>query len=241
MGVALVWPLFRRERQKKEDCRERERERERDVCRLVPLIQLMHLSYLIQASLCPHLRPEGSQGGYDVMLLLINLKNTQMVKSADCALSQSTPLTPSFIITSSPTKEPMKQEMSANNVIILDSSNDFSSSPGHGNDNVAARVSQCASEFSLHKACEKPEEKMSLNNPFFKLRSRSTVSLVDEEIKMVNQREEELKKERENLYGKDRQRQTNHMNTLAFGNSGMSVYYGWQSNISTEVLCSARH
>lgn len=181
---------------------------------------------------------------------------SKMVKSADCALSQSTPLTPSFIITSSPTKEPLKQEMSANNVIILDSSNDFSSSPGHGNDNVAARVSQwqsednssnviiletanliirSASEFSLHKACEKPEEKMSLNNPFFKLRSRSTVSLVDEEIKMVNQREEELKKERENLYGKDRQRQTNHMNTLAFGNSGMSVYYGWQSNISTEV------
>lgn len=177
---------------------------------------------------------------------------SRMGKSTDCAPSRSiprsisTPLTPSFIITSSPTKEPLKHEVSANNVIILDPSNDFTSSPRHDKDNVAARsgewrsedcssnliiletsnlIIRSASEFSLNKACEQPQEKMFLNNPFFKLRSRSTISLVDEEIKMVKQREEELKKERANLYGKDRfnteRMLSNHMDTLAFDNSGM--------------------
>ncbi|XP_026218516.1 uncharacterized protein palmdb isoform X2 [Anabas testudineus] len=176
---------------------------------------------------------------------------SRMGKSTDCAPSRSmprsisTPLTPSFIITSSPTKEPLKREVTANNVIILDPSNDsnFTSSPRHGKDNAAARsgewrsedsgsnviiletsnlIIRSASEFSLNKACEPPQEKMFLNNPFFKLRSRSTISLVDEEIKMVKQREEEMKKERANLYGKDRfntERTSNHMDTLAFDNS----------------------
>nr|XP_046227496.1 uncharacterized protein palmdb isoform X2 [Scatophagus argus] len=175
---------------------------------------------------------------------------SRMGKSTDCAPSRSmprsisTPLTPSFIITSSPTKEPLKHELSANNVIVLDPSNDFPSSPRHGKDNVAARsgewhsednsssviiletsnlIIRSASEFSLNKACEQPQEKMFLNNPFFKLRSRSTISLVDEEIKMVKQREEELRKERANLYGKDRHNPdrmlSNHMDTLAFDNS----------------------
>ncbi|XP_051266193.1 cardiomyopathy-associated protein 5 [Dicentrarchus labrax] len=175
---------------------------------------------------------------------------SRMGKSTDCAPSRniprsiSTPLTPSFIITSSPTKEPLKNEVSANNVIILDPSNDFSSSPRHGKDNVAARsgewrsedngsnviiletsnlIIRSASDFSLNKACEQPQEKMFLNNPFFKLRSRSSISLVDEEIKMVKQREEELRKERANLYGKDRfnteRMLSNHMDTLAFDNS----------------------
>ncbi|XP_070783824.1 palmdelphin [Enoplosus armatus] len=175
---------------------------------------------------------------------------SRMGKSTDCAPSRSfprsisTPLTPSFIITSSPTKEPLKHEVSANNVIILDASNDFTSSPRHGKDNVAARsgewrsednssnfiiletsnlIIRSASEFSLNKACEQPQEKMFLNNPFFKLRSRSSISLVDEEIKMVKQREDELRKERANLYGKDRfnteRMLSNHMDTLAFDNS----------------------
>lgn len=177
---------------------------------------------------------------------------SRMDKSTDCApvrgipRSISTPLTPSFIITSSPNKEPPKHDASANNIIILDPSNDFSSSPRHGKDNMATRVGEwhsedsssnviiletsnliirSASEFSLNKASEQPHEKMFLNNPFFKLRSRSTLSLVDEEIKMVKQREEELRKERANLYGKDRfnkeRKLPNHMDTLAFGNSGM--------------------
>ncbi|KAK2859298.1 hypothetical protein Q5P01_003918 [Channa striata] len=175
---------------------------------------------------------------------------SRMGKSTDCAPSRgmprsiSTPLTPSFIITSSPTKEPLKHEVTANNVIILDPTNDFNSSPRHGKDNGAARsgkwrsedsgsnliiletsnlIIRSASEFSLNKSCEQPQEKMFLNNPFFKLRSRSTISLVDEEIKMVKQREEEMRKERANLYGKDRFNTegmlSNHMDTLAFDNS----------------------
>ncbi|KAK2886304.1 palmdelphin isoform X2 [Channa argus] len=175
---------------------------------------------------------------------------SRMGKSTDCAPSRSmprsisTPLTPSFIITSSPTKEPLKHEVTANNVIILDPTNDFNSSPRHGKDNGATHsakwcsedtgsnliiletsnlIIRSASEFSLNKACEQPQEKMFLNNPFFKLRSRSTISLVDEEIKMVKQREEEMRKERANLYGKDRfiteGMLSNHMDTLAFDNS----------------------
>lgn len=163
-------------------------------------------------------------------------KSTDCIPSRGIPRSMSTPLTPSFIITSSPTKEPLKHDMSANNVIILDSSNDFNStsrqsqdewnSDGNGSNVIILDTSnviiRSASEFSLNKACEQPQEKTFLNNPFFKLRSRSTISLVDEEIKMVKQREEELRKERANLYGKDRLL-SNHMDTLSFGNSGMSA------------------
>lgn len=179
---------------------------------------------------------------------------SRMGKSTDCAPSRgiprsiSTPLTPSFIITSSPTKEPLKHEVSANNVIILDPGSDFASNPRQGSDGVDGQsaewrsedngsnliiletsnlIIRSASEFSLNKACEQPQEKMFLNNPFFKLRSRSTMSLVDEEIKMVKQREEELRKERANLYGQDRfdadRMLSNHMDTLAFDSSGTST------------------
>uniref|UniRef100_A0A667X5Y7 Uncharacterized protein n=1 Tax=Myripristis murdjan TaxID=586833 RepID=A0A667X5Y7_9TELE len=141
----------------------------------------------------------------------LNLKGfSKMGKSTDCAPSRSVPrstsapLTPSFIITSSPSKGPLKHEVSANNVIILEPSNDFPSSQRHDTDTVAAQSSECASEFSLNKVCEQPQEKMFLNNPFFKLRSRSQMSLVDEEIKMVKRREEELRQERARMYGKDR-------------------------------------
>ncbi|RVE59157.1 hypothetical protein OJAV_G00201500 [Oryzias javanicus] len=175
---------------------------------------------------------------------------TRMGKSTDCAPSRglprsiSTPLTPSFIITSSPTEEPLKHEMSANNVIILDPTNDTTSSSTLAKDNMSSWpggwksedhssnliiletsnvIIRSASEFSLNKSCEQPEEKMFLNNPFFKLRSRSTISLVDEEIKMVKQREEELRKERANLYGKDgfstENVLTHRMDTLAFDKS----------------------
>ncbi|XP_030612658.1 uncharacterized protein palmdb [Archocentrus centrarchus] len=175
---------------------------------------------------------------------------SRMGKSTDCAPSRtiprsiSTPLTPSFIITSSPTKEPLKHELSANNVIILDPSNDFTSGSRHVEDNMNVQsgewhtedsssnliiletsnlIIRSASEFSLSKACDQPQEKMFLNNPFFKLRSRSTISLVDEEIKMVKQREDELKKERANLYAKGRfnteRVMSSHMENLAFNNS----------------------
>ncbi|XP_059391068.1 palmdelphin-like isoform X1 [Carassius carassius] len=126
--------------------------------------------------------------------------------------------TPSFIITSSPTK---KQDLSANNVIILEPE-PFPPSPRHGKmvssksadwrpedtPNViiletSNLIIRSASEFNLNSVSEETQEKMFLNNPFFKLRSRSTLSLVDEEIKMVKQREEELKRQRATLYSKE--------------------------------------
>lgn len=174
---------------------------------------------------------------------------SRMGKSTDCnpsrsmPRSMSTPLTPPFIITSSPTKESLHHEVSANNVVILDpSSNRLSKdstaaqsgewhSEGHSSNLIILETSnliiRSASDFSLNKAQEPQQEKMFLNNPFFKLRSRSTISLVDEEIKMVNQREEELKKERANLYGQDvwnaERTLSNQMDTLAFKTPGIST------------------
>ncbi|XP_026057217.1 palmdelphin isoform X1 [Carassius auratus] len=129
--------------------------------------------------------------------------------------------TPSFIITSSPTKSAQKQDMAANNVIILEPE-PFPPSPRHGKmvssksadwrsedtPNViiletSNLIVRSASEFNLNSASEETQEKMFLNNPFCKLRSRSTISLVDEEIKMVKQREEELKRQRASVYSKD--------------------------------------
>ncbi|XP_054621473.1 uncharacterized protein palmdb isoform X2 [Dunckerocampus dactyliophorus] len=127
--------------------------------------------------------------------------------------SISAPLTPSFIITSSPTKEPLKA--SPTNIIVLDPSSEVNSSPAcaewcteDSSSNLiiletSNLIIRSASDFSLNKACE-PQEKMFTSNPFFKLRSRSTMSLVDEEIRIVKQREEELRKERAHLYSKGR-------------------------------------
>ncbi|KAM6900486.1 uncharacterized protein FYW49_016994 [Xenentodon cancila] len=178
-----------------------------------------------------------------------SFRKERLVKSADGASSQriprsiSTPSTTSFFVTTSSTKEPLKHNVSPHNVIILHPKNDFTCSPSH-DDNTTTRsgnwcsedsmskliipeasnvIIRSTSEFFLNKACEQPQEKIFLNNPFFKLRSRSTVSLVDEEIKLVRQREEELRKERANLYGKDglnaAKMLSNHMNTLAFDSS----------------------
>ncbi|KAK7881853.1 hypothetical protein WMY93_030262 [Mugilogobius chulae] len=166
---------------------------------------------------------------------------SRMGKSTDCAPSRgmprsiSTPLTPSFIITSSPTKEPIKRDVSAQNVIIVDPASESSQRLGKDLGACSAEwrsedtsssliiletsnlIIRSASEYSLNKVCEQPEEKIFLSNPFFKLRSRSTISLVDEEIKQAKQREEELKKEREEraeLYSKDRFL-SNHKDTLS--------------------------
>uniref|UniRef100_A0A671P8K0 Uncharacterized protein n=1 Tax=Sinocyclocheilus anshuiensis TaxID=1608454 RepID=A0A671P8K0_9TELE len=114
-----------------------------------------------------------------------------------------------------------KQDMAANNVIILEPE-PFPPSPRHGKmvssksadwrpediPNViiletSNLIIRSASEFNLNSASEETPQKMFLNNPFFKLRSRSTISLVDEEIMMVKQREEELRRQRANVYSKD--------------------------------------
>lgn len=63
------------------------------------------------------------------------------------------------------------------------------------------------------------------------------MSLVDEEIKIVKQREDELRKDRANLYGKDRfnneRMLSNHMDTLAFDDSGMTSKYWSQISFGT--------
>ncbi|KAK2854841.1 hypothetical protein Q7C36_006710 [Tachysurus vachellii] len=138
----------------------------------------------------------------------------------DCRLSSSTQM-PSFIITSSPTRS-QKHEMAANNVIILEPES-CHQSPRHSGKLVTSKsadwkseenpsviiletsnlIIRSASELNLNSVSVVHEEKTFLNNPFFKLRSRSSLSLVDEEIKMVKQREEELKRQRASLYTKE--------------------------------------
>ncbi|KAJ3611142.1 hypothetical protein NHX12_021158 [Muraenolepis orangiensis] len=173
---------------------------------------------------------------------------SKMGKSTDCAPSRSlprstsTPLTPSFIITSSPSKGPLSYDLAANNVIILEPGDDFPIGPSQaawdqagewrseeGNNSnliileTSNLIIRSASEFCLSKVCEQPQEKTFLNNPFFKLRSRSSMSLVDEEIRAVKQREDDLQKERASVYGKDRfgtsVMSPNHMDSLTFNNA----------------------
>ncbi|KAL4635096.1 palmdelphin isoform X1 [Arapaima gigas] len=154
--------------------------------------------------------------------------------------------TPSFIITSSPSKAQMHQEVSGNNVIILEP-DAYSSSPTHCTKDPAlsqqmkkanewpseksnviiletpSLIIRSSSEFCLNSVCQDTQESTFLNNPFFKLRSRSTQSLIDEEIKMVRQREEELKKQRESLYSKEKYNadimSPNELDSLAFDKS----------------------
>ncbi|KAA0704679.1 Palmdelphin [Triplophysa tibetana] len=143
--------------------------------------------------------------------------------------------TPSFIITSSPTKGSQKQEA---NIVIFEPEV-FPPSPRHGkmvsSKSADWRSEDCpnviiletpnliirsASELNLNSVSEETQEKMFLGNPFFKLRSRSTISLVDEDIKMVKQREEELKRQRANLYSKDHFLMSpNRLDCLLFNNS----------------------
>ncbi|XP_051985142.1 uncharacterized protein si:ch211-153l6.6 isoform X2 [Xyrauchen texanus] len=134
---------------------------------------------------------------------------------------------PAFSITASSGRGPTYHEMTANNVIILEPDSYPTSprnrgkggllSPGTSNcqewpsdmNNViiletSNLIIRSASEFCLSTACQDTQESTFPNNPFFKLRSHSTQSLVDLEIKMVRQREEELRRQRAQLYVKER-------------------------------------
>ncbi|XP_034038807.1 uncharacterized protein LOC117521587 isoform X2 [Thalassophryne amazonica] len=124
------------------------------------------------------------------------------------------------------------QEVRANNVIILepDSSSAAArtcqlsptfSSPGAtllgGSDTVCSTnvivvetsnlIIRSASEFCLNATplSVGTQECTFSSNPFFKLRSRSSQSLVDQEIQMVRQREEEWRRQREELWRKRRE------------------------------------
>ncbi|XP_077081707.1 uncharacterized protein LOC143735427 isoform X2 [Siphateles boraxobius] len=134
--------------------------------------------------------------------------------------------TPTLSITASSGRNPTYHEMTASNVIILEPDSYPTSprnrgkggllSPGTSSfqewpdmNNViiletSNLIIRSASEFCLSTACQETQESTFQNNPFFKLRSHSTQSLVDQEIKLVKQREEELRRQRAQLYVKER-------------------------------------
>ncbi|XP_052470742.1 uncharacterized protein LOC128027305 isoform X2 [Carassius gibelio] len=135
--------------------------------------------------------------------------------------------TPTLSITASSGRSPTFHEMTANNVIILEpdsypssprsqkkggmlspGTSSFQEWPSDMNNVIILETSnliiRSASEFCLSTACQETQESTFQNNPFFKLRSHSTQSLVDQEIKLVRQREEELRRQRAQLYVKER-------------------------------------
>ncbi|KAK2901116.1 hypothetical protein Q8A67_009231 [Cirrhinus molitorella] len=135
--------------------------------------------------------------------------------------------TPTLSISASSGKNPAYHEMTANNVIILEpdsyptsprnrgkggmlspGTSSFHEWPSDMNNVIILETSnliiRSASEFCLSTACQETQESTFQNNPFFKLRSHSTQSLVDQEIKLVKQREEELRRQRAQLYVKER-------------------------------------
>ncbi|KAG1969362.1 uncharacterized protein si:ch211-153l6.6 isoform X3 [Pimephales promelas] len=134
--------------------------------------------------------------------------------------------TPTLSVTASSGRNPTYHEMTASNVIILEPDSYPTSprnrgkggllSPGTSSfqewpdmNNViiletSNLIIRSASEFCLSTACQETQESTFQNNPFFKLRSHSTQSLVDQEIKLVKQREEELRRQRAQLYVKER-------------------------------------
>ncbi|XP_042627812.1 uncharacterized protein si:ch211-153l6.6 isoform X2 [Cyprinus carpio] len=147
----------------------------------------------------------------------------------DRCRSQSSPSarTPTLSITASSGRSPTYHEMTANNVIILEPDSypssprnqrkggmlspgmsSFQEWPSDMNNVIILETSnliiRSASEFCLSTVCQETQESTFQNNPFFKLRSHSTQSLVDQEIKLVRQREEELRRQRAQLYAKER-------------------------------------
>ncbi|KAB5550574.1 hypothetical protein PHYPO_G00055260 [Pangasianodon hypophthalmus] len=138
----------------------------------------------------------------------------------------SSTIPPTFSITASPSSKPTYHEMVANNVIILEPdshptnqrqrgknllspvTNRFHEWPSDSSNVIILETSnliiRSASEFCLSSACQDTQESTFHNNPFFKLRSHSTLSLVDQEIKEVKQRDEEFRRQRAQLYAKEK-------------------------------------
>ena len=165
--------------------------------------------------------------------------------------SKSPPL---FTFTSKPlvAKAPVYHEMTANNVIILEPADPYPISPRHAarrspsplpnrrfnewpseTTNViiletSNLIIRSASELCLNTASQETQESTFHNNPFFKLRSRSTQSLVDQEIKVVKQREEELRRQRARLYTKEKYDTVlvspNLLNSPCLDRTGMSKF-----------------
>ncbi|XP_017345834.1 uncharacterized protein si:ch211-153l6.6 isoform X2 [Ictalurus punctatus] len=138
----------------------------------------------------------------------------------------SSTIPPTVSVTASPSSKPTYHEMVANNVIILEpdshptnqrqkgksllspATNRFHEWPSDSSNVIILETSnliiRSASEFCLSSACQETQESTFHNNPFFKLRSHSTLSLVDQEIKEVKQRDEEFRRQRAQLYSKEK-------------------------------------
>lgn len=142
--------------------------------------------------------------------------------------------TPTLSISPSPScssslPQSMFHEMTANNVIILEPNSSSSSKnrlfpSGAGglsewptSLDVASSANvivvetsnliiRSASEFCLSSvpASVEMQESTFTSNPFFKLRSISSQSLVEQEIRMVRQREEEWRRQREEMWRKQK-------------------------------------
>lgn len=138
----------------------------------------------------------------------------------------SSTIPPTFSITASPSSKQTYHEMVASNVIILEPdsrntnqrqkgksllspvTNRFHEWPSDSSNVIILETSnliiRSASEFCLSSACQETQNSTFQNNPFFKLRSHSTLSLVDREIKEVKQRDDEFRKQRAQLYAKEK-------------------------------------
>ncbi|XP_041849319.1 cilia- and flagella-associated protein 251-like isoform X2 [Melanotaenia boesemani] len=141
--------------------------------------------------------------------------------------------TPTLSISPSSSSLPrsMYHEMTANNVIILEPDSSSSASRNRllssgigGRGNLPASLDvmssgnvivvetsnliiRSTSEFCLSSApvSMETQESTFTSNPFFKLRSISSQSLVEQEIKMVRHREEEWRRQREEMWRRKRE------------------------------------
>ncbi|XP_034743585.1 zinc finger CCCH domain-containing protein 13-like isoform X2 [Etheostoma cragini] len=143
--------------------------------------------------------------------------------------------TPTLSISPSPScstslSRSVYHEMTANNVIILEPDSSasrnrlLSSAIGGLSDwstiqdavpsanvivvETSNLIIRSASEFCLSSTpvSMETQESTFLSNPFFKLRSLSSQSLVEQEIRMVRQREEEWRRQREEMWRRGRER-----------------------------------
>nr|XP_020475291.1 uncharacterized protein LOC109971404 [Monopterus albus] len=132
---------------------------------------------------------------------------------------------------SSALPRPVYHEMTANNVIILEPDSSSSASRNRPRSSAIGGLSdwptsldavpsaniivvetsnliiRSASEFCLSSApmAMETQESTFSSNPFFKLRSLSSQSLVEQEIRLVRQREEEWRRQREEMWRRSRE------------------------------------
>ncbi|XP_031734537.1 uncharacterized protein LOC116400712 isoform X1 [Anarrhichthys ocellatus] len=118
--------------------------------------------------------------------------NNVIILEPDCSSSASRNRLLSTAI-GSLSNWPISQDaVTSANVIVVETSN---------------LIIRSASEFCLSSAPVSTEmqESTFLSNPFFKLRSLSSQSLVEQEIRMVRQREEEWRRQREEMWRRGRE------------------------------------